>query len=129
MALSEFTTVKARRNGVLISTRVLFLGEAAVDIKGTQVAFIKACIADGIYLDNEVIEVDNSKLRLQSGTAVFFDFASGACGFGHVLPGVIVQLFKDISKKQRPKLHWYVRYQGEALPNPDYPFACRKKPW
>lgn len=94
----------------------------------TQMLYLKAALKAGVYRFDEKIVVDNSELRLDVGVAAFFDFSTGKCGFSHSLPGVIVRLFCDASRRKRPKIHWWVAYKGDALPNPTYPYPC-KKPW
>ena len=110
------------------SMNVTFIGDVTPDIRKTQVLFLEQALNGKAFANGECVTVDNRALRLDVGVAVFIDLTTSQCGFSHSLPGILLGIFMEMSRKQRPKLHWYLRYKGDVLPNPTYPFPC-KMPW
>ncbi len=107
------------------STTVEFVG-GSKRVVALQTAFLKQL---GANLFVEKLKVDNTRVRENSiGVAVFMDLTNGNCGFSHVLPSEVVDIYMSLSALKRPKYHWWAAYSGDSLPNPTYPLPC-KKPW
>lgn len=109
-------------NGEAITA--VFSVDSSEDLIATQCKFLEACVKDGMYRAGETIQVDNSKLRLEIGVAVFMDLTTGNCGYSHEIPGVILSIYCDAMRRKRPRLHWYIRYRGQQLP-----LTAQRAPW
>lgn len=103
-------------------------GETNARVLNLQLAFVKQ-LQRANQLSFGKLAIDNTALREGTiGVACYINLATGKCGFSHVLPSEVVEIFKAQSALRNPKLHWWSAYQGDALPNPVYPFPVRK-PW
>ncbi len=105
------------------NTDVLFVGgsKRVIDL---QSAFLRQLEESGnlplgkVTIDNKAV-IENS-----IGVTVFIDLTSGACGFSHVMPSEVVEIFTMFSRERRAKFHWWSAYKGQALPS-----CGTKKPW
>ena len=93
-----------------------------------QSVFIQQLVkARQLCLDK--LTIDNTNVRENtSGIVCFMDLATSECGFSHVMPSEVLDIFKALSAIKRTKYWWWTAYHGDALPNPLAPLLC-KKPW
>lgn len=109
------------------NTTIEFVGSDERVVK-LQTAFLGQLRKSG-NLNLDKLKIDNTDVKVNTiGVAVFMDLTNGNCGYSHVMPSEVVDIFKALSSLKRPQFHWWSVYKGSALPNPTYPLPC-KKPW
>ena len=110
--------------------KIEFVGNTDKELASKQIGFVKAAIKDGMVKGD--VTIDNTKVVIGKKAVIcFIDLTSGACGFGRVVPSEFAHILLGFHQKMktRVKVHWYLAFEGDQLPNRNWPFPLKGGPW